>query len=168
MKLLLCNVSWMKQYAGVTADDIPRHGGDYVREHGYGHEAINFQPFGGMVYGYVQLRTGTINISRIDPTATDQVDDALVVWRARSSRGSVIVGWYRHATVFSKLQEPVPGRSFLYKAETITPKWIFRARAKDAFIVPPRHRFFTVPVTHKGFGSQKKKKKPEEISKRPP
>jgi hypothetical protein len=144
----------MKRYSGVTPDDIPRHGGEYVREHGFGHEAINFQPHNGNVYGFVQLRTGTINVSRLDPNASDKADDVLVVWRARSSRGSVIVGWYKHATVYSELQEPLQGRSFHHGGKTISPWWIIKARHSDTFVVPPHHRFFTVPVSHKGFGSQ--------------
>jgi len=154
MKILLCNVCWMKRYAGVSKDDIPRHGGDYVRQHGYGHEAINFMSHAGFLYGFVQLRTGTININRIDPNAGDKVDNVLVVWRARSNEGAVVVGWYKHATVYRELQEPVSGRSFTYKGRTIQPRWVVRAKASDCFLVPPHQRVFKVPVTHKGFGSQ--------------
>ncbi len=154
MKMLLCNVSWMKYYCGVTSDDIPRHGGAYVREHGFGHEAINFLPYHGMVYGYVQLRTGTISISRLDSAATDKVDNVLVAWRARSSRGSVIVGWYKNATVYRRLQNPLKGRSFQYRNERINPRWIISARDSDKYVVPPHRRSFTVPVLHKGFGAQ--------------
>jgi hypothetical protein len=154
MKILLCNACWMKRYAGVSKDDIPRHGGGYIRQHGYGHEAINFMPHAGFVYGFVQLHTKTINISRIDPNAGDKVNNVLVVWRARSNKGAVVVGWYKHATVYRELQEPVSGRSFMYKGETIRPKWVVRAKASDYFLVPPHQRVFKVPVTHKGFGSQ--------------
>ncbi len=154
MKILLCNVSWMNRYAGVTPDDTPRHGGDYVREHGFGHEAINFAPLGDTSYGFVQLRTGTINISRLDAGAGSEIDDVLVIWRARSNQGSVIIGWYKHATVYRKLQEPMPGHSFTYKGETITPQWIVKAKKADTFLVPPHQRVFKVPVSHKGFGSQ--------------
>ncbi|MFH1370093.1 MAG: DUF3883 domain-containing protein [Planctomycetota bacterium] len=154
MKILLCNVCWMKHYAGVNQDDIPKHGGRYVRQHGYGHEAINFRAQGGFLYGFVQLRTGTINIKRLDPSADNKTEDVLVVWRARSNEGSVIVGWYKHATVYGKLQEPVPGRSFTYNGETIRPEWIVTAKESDCFLVPPLQRVFKVPVTHKGFGSQ--------------
>jgi hypothetical protein len=144
----------MKYYAGVTSDDTPRHGGEYVHQHGFGHEAINFKPHNGKVYGFVELRTGTINIKRLDPNAEKCAEDVLVAWRARSRRGSVIVGWYKHATVYSQLQQPIPGRSFQYRRRTISPWWIIKADHSDAFIVPPQYRFFGVPVSHKGFGSQ--------------
>jgi hypothetical protein len=154
MRILMCNVCWMKRYAGVSKDDIPRHGGEYVRQHGYGHEAINFMPHAGFFYGFVQLRTGRININRIDPNAGDKVDNVLVVWRARSNEGAVVVGWYRDATVYRDLQEPISRRSFTYKGKTIQPRWVVKARASQCFLVPPHQRVFKVPVTHKGFGSQ--------------
>jgi hypothetical protein len=152
MKILLCNVSWMKQYKGVSKNDVPRHGGDFVRKNGYGHEAINFMPHGGFLYGFVQLRTKTININRLDPKAEDKTDNVLVVWRARSKEGVVVVGWYKNATVYREVQEPGAGHYFTYKGKTIRPWWIVRAKDSDYFLVPPRQRVFRVPVSHKGFG----------------
>jgi hypothetical protein len=152
MKILLLNVTWMKRYSGVSKDDIPRHGGAYIRGHGYGHETLNFEQQGGYLHGFVQLRTGTININRLDPGADDKVNDVLVVWRARSNEGAVVVGWYKHATVYREIQEPVS--SFSYQGKTIRPEWIVRAKASDCFLVPPAQRVFKVPVSHKGFGSQ--------------
>jgi hypothetical protein len=154
MKLLLCNVSWMRDYKGNVAHDRPENGGTYVREHGFGHEAINFQPSGGRVYGFVQLRTETINVSRLDPAAIDKADDVLVAWRARSSRGVVIVGWYKNATVYRRIQDHIPGRFFRHGNEIVTPKWIISTKESDAFLVPPKCRTLRVPVSHKGFGSQ--------------
>ncbi|MGD1019752.1 MAG: DUF3883 domain-containing protein [Verrucomicrobiia bacterium] len=154
MKILLCNVSWMKWYSGISEDDTPKHGGDYVRKHGYGHEAINFKPHNGVMYGFVQLRTGTININRLDPDSLDKVEDVLVVWRARSNEGSVVVGWYKHATVYRQNQKAFSERSFTYRGKTIRPEWIVKADAENCFRVLPRQRVFRVPVTHKGFGSQ--------------
>ena len=153
MKILLCNISWMKQYRG-TQNDKPRNGGEYIAKNGFGHEAINFLPHNGFVYGFVQLRTGTINISRLDNSAADCVEDVLVVWRARSSIGSVIVGWYKHATVFGETQSSIPTRSFTHNGKVIKPEWIIKAKQNDAFVIPAHQRFFPVPVTHKGFGSQ--------------
>jgi hypothetical protein len=144
----------MRRYAGVNEDDIPKYGGSYVQQHGYGHEAINFRAQGGLLYGFVQLHTGTININRLNPSADNKTEDVLIVWRARSNEGSVIVGWYKHATVYGKLQKPVLGRSFTYNGETIRPEWIVTAKESDCFLVPPLQRVFKVPVTHKGFGSQ--------------
>ncbi len=150
--MLLCNVSWMKRYEGVTRDDVPRHGGKYVNEHGFGHEAINVKPHNGKVYGFVQVNT--IDIGRLDRRATDKVEGVLVLWRARSTRGAVIVGWFKNATVFRKRQPAIKGRQFQHDGETIKPEWIIEANEKDATLVPADERFFSVPVSHKGFGSQ--------------
>lgn len=32
MKILFCNIAWMKKYRGVTDHDIPVNGGSYVDE----------------------------------------------------------------------------------------------------------------------------------------
>lgn len=154
MMILLCNISWMRRYAGVTEDDVPRHGGTYVDEHGFGHEAINFKPYKGYVYGFIQLRTGTININRLGENDGNKIDDVLVVWRARSNIGSVVVGWYKDATVFNELQDHIEGREFNYENEIIRPQWIIKAKATNSFLVPPHERLFKVPVRQKGFGSQ--------------
>jgi hypothetical protein len=153
MKILLCNISWMKKYRG-TLNDKPRNGGEYIAKNGFGHEAINFQPHNGFVYGFVQLHTGTINISRLDGEANDSTEDVLVVWRARSSIGSVVVGWYKHAVVFREVQPSIPERSFTHSGQVIKPEWIIRARENDAFLIPAHQRFFKVPVSHKGFGAR--------------
>lgn len=34
------------------------------------------------------------------------------------------------------------------------PWWIIKGKQVDTFVVPPHYRFFTVPVSRKGFGSQ--------------
>ncbi len=143
----------MKLYRG-TANDKPRNGGEYIAKNGFGHEAINFLPHNGFVYGFVQLRTRTINISRLDNEAKDWVEDVLVVWRARSSIGSVIVGWFKHAVVFREVQPPIPERSFSHNGQVIKPEWIVQTRENDFVLIPAEQRFFKVPVTHKGFGSQ--------------
>lgn len=152
MKLLLCNVAWMRKYQGVTDDDIPRHGGQWVTEHGYGHEAINFLPHRGHVYGFIQ--TYTINVERINPAAGAKAEDVLVVWRARSKIGSVVIGWFKHATVYRHRQEAPRGHEINYEGERVRPSWLIRAKNTDAFLVPEHKRLFTIPVMHKGFGSQ--------------
>lgn len=155
MKILLCNVTWMLEYAGNTEIDLAVSGGAYVRQHGFGHEALNFLPIDGRVYGFVQLKNKTINISRLDPKAGESIDDVLVVWRARSAvRGSVVVGWYKHATVYRKDQAGFEGRSFKHKGEPVSPDWIITAREEDKHLVPPAVRHFEVPVRQKGIGSR--------------
>lgn len=154
MKLIICNVAWMKDYKGVTDDDYPINGGKFIEDHGYGHEVLNFKKFGKFIYGYVQAKDGTININRLDPEADEYTDNVLVAWRAKSKEGSVIIGWYKNARVYREEQEPPKRRSFKYQRKTISPGYHIRVLAQDATLIPVHNRVFPVPVTHKGFGSQ--------------
>ena len=43
MKILFCKVAWMKDYQGITEDDKPFNGGDYVKTTGKAHEEYNFK-----------------------------------------------------------------------------------------------------------------------------
>jgi hypothetical protein len=38
MKLLMCNVAWMREYQGISDTDYPINGGEFIEENGYGHE----------------------------------------------------------------------------------------------------------------------------------
>lgn len=154
MAMLMCNCAWMKYYEGITETDYPINGGEFIAKNGYGHEVINFQKNGNFVYGYVQARNGTIDIDKIGEKGLDYVDDILVVWRAKSKVGSVVIGWYKNARVYRHEQEGNNRRHFDYDGETYHPGYLIRARAEDAFLIPVQQRFFPVPVTHKGFGSQ--------------
>ena len=153
MTILMCNAAWMKYYEGITDSDYPINGGSFPAANGYGHEVINFQRNGQFVYGYVQARNSTINIDRIGGNGRSYVDNILVVWRARSSLGSVITGWYRNARVYREEQQGNVNRHFTYRGEEYRPGYSIRARATDAFLIPVQHRFFHVPVNHEGFGA---------------
>jgi len=154
MKLIICNVAWMKNYEGITDEDYPINGGRFVKEHGYGHEVLNFKKNGKYVYGYVQATKGTINIKRLDPNADHHTENVLVVWRAKSTEGSVVIGWYKAARVYRNEQKPPESRKFNYKDRTISPGYHIRALSKNVTLIPPDKRIFPIPVTHKGFGSQ--------------
>ncbi len=154
MEILMCNVAWMKHYRGISEKDYPINGGKYIADNGYGHEVINYEKNGQFVYGYVQARNTTINIDRIGGVGRDYVDNVLVVWRARSTAGSVVIGWYKNARVYRKLQEGNEKREFYFDGDAYYPGYLIRAKHKDTFLIPVQHRDFPVPVTHKGFGSQ--------------
>ena len=154
MKLLMCNVAWMREYKGITATDYPINGGEFIEENGYGHEVLNFKKNANYVYGYVQARKGTIDINRLDEDADEYVDNVLVVWRARSVEGSVVIGWYKDARIYRKEQDPNSQRFFDFNGITYHPGWHIRAKYSNATLIPSSQRSFIVPVTHKGFGSQ--------------
>ena len=107
-RILFANIGWMVRYQGQSLGDTISGGGSYRDDEK--HEAFNFQDIKGMCYGYVQpVRWGSIKLSRIDPHVSnynDKIDDVLVVWTARrpDNGGTYIVGWYKHATVYSNFQ----------------------------------------------------------------
>jgi len=144
----------MREYEGITDDDYPINGGEFIEQNGYGHEVLNFKRNGKYVYGYVQALKGTIEISRLDEDADEFVDHVLVIWRARSAEGAVVIGWYKDARVYKNEQVPNRLRCFNYDGVRYRPGWHIRARRSDATLIPASERTFTVPVTHKGFGSQ--------------
>lgn len=98
--LVFVNIGWMVAYQGPTND--PTLGGHaWLKTHDYGHEAWNFQPHKGKLYGYVP-RSARINLRKLGGAAKDeQLDGVTVVWIARSPRNGVtyVAGWYRNASV---------------------------------------------------------------------
>lgn len=105
--ILFCNIGWMTEYRGITKSDKIVGGGSYVKIEQRGHEVCNFAPANGMVYGYVQPRGSQIRIERIGAAAEDEeISGVDVVFTARrpGRGGTVIVGWYRDATVYRHSQ----------------------------------------------------------------
>jgi hypothetical protein len=151
MPTLLCHIAWMPSYAGEA--DVHAGGHAYVRETGYGHELFNFMPFGGFCYGYVQSRSGTVDIRRLGGDDDETFfDDVTVIWTATPAQGErVIVGWYRGARIFRHEQvgslkgREVQGRKIGYYAQ---------AHSEDAVLVPVEQRDFRVPHHGKGLPGQ--------------
>jgi len=107
MPILFCNVGWMEKYRGQSSGDKITGGGTYVTQNGMGHEVCNFSPDNGILYGYVQAPGKQINLKRISTNGDDNyIDGTTIVWTAtRPSGGTVIVGWYKNATVYRNLQQ---------------------------------------------------------------
>ncbi|WP_097006337.1 hypothetical protein [Lacrimispora amygdalina] len=124
MRILFCNIAWMKFYKGTCPDDIPVNGGSYVMQTGMANEEFNFLPFeneNGDYYCYGSVETKStkgrksneLHIEKLEGCSLlageDAIDDVLVIFCARPDRGSEknnthIVGWYQHATVFRNYQ----------------------------------------------------------------
>lgn len=107
MKILFCNIAWMKHYQGVTDEDQPFNGGSYVNRNNDGGEIYNFLHFNHKYYGFV-MTGGSIHIERFDNTSHKQafVQGVLVVWTASKpkTKGVYIVGWYKNATIYREQQ----------------------------------------------------------------
>ena len=162
MAMLFCNIGWMENYRGQTADDQIRGGGEYVKRVGMGHEVCNFapNPDDGYLYGYVQPVAKTIDLKRLDKNNNGiSVSGVTVVWVAthhsdNKSLGTKIVGWYRNATVFATFQtfDNVPE---LQKENGIS-SYIIKAPAEQAVLLPIDARVMVVPRAQdiKGFLGQ--------------
>lgn len=98
--LLFVNIGWMVAYKGPTNDPtIGGHG--WLKSHDYGHEAWNFLPHQGKLYGYVP-RSARINLRRLGSALKDdEFTGVTVVWVARNPRDKVtyVAGWYRNALI---------------------------------------------------------------------
>jgi len=142
----------MDHYRGVTSKDTPTGGGAWVKEHGFGHEAFNFEPVGKEYFGYVQPMGAGINLSKLGGGPDDEeIGGVTVAWVAtHPTEGGVrVVGWYRNATVFAEFQAPVAKRGRKLPDGNVP---TFLARASDAVLLDRDERVFEVPRGKGGMG----------------
>ncbi|MCI9069740.1 hypothetical protein [Clostridium sp.] len=113
MRILFCNIAWMKCYNGVENEE-PKNGGSWVKENKYAIECHNFTPCDdGMYRGYVCTKSNggnrnQLHIERFEGiTKEDDVaKNVLVIWVAKRNinKNNTIVGWYKNATIFRNYQ----------------------------------------------------------------
>jgi len=144
--MIFFNVGWMDKYDGLAKI---RGGGAYVKKHGFGHERLNFKPYDGFVYGFVQVKAG-IHIERLGAGKADSsIDDVLVVWTANDpNSGTYIVGWYDHATVYRIWQAPPDGSNRIHKGEPLG--YYAKAKQENCKRLPFDERNFPLPRRQKG------------------
>lgn len=92
--ILFCNIGWMKNYQGQTANDKIIGGGRYVKIEKRGHEVCNFVATGKKVYGYVQPVGDRIVIQKLGAAKDSQFIDNIdvVITALRPGGDTVIVG----------------------------------------------------------------------------
>lgn len=150
MKIIFCNVSYMKNYIGKTEYDMPEGAGRWVKENNDAHEKWNFLNMDGNCYGFVQINGNNFSIERIEDAdkTDDVVKDVLVVWCSPKNGKTVIVGWYRNATVYRQYFDlPVT------IATGIDRSYFCTAKADDCFLLPECERTFEIErAAHKGMG----------------
>ena len=123
MKILFCNITWMKYYKGIYPQvDETYNGGSYVADTGDAHEKYNFDavnliglddlPDGDYCLGFVETKstTGTkqnqLHLEKIDGCDNlkdeDKVEDVLVIYCASHPyhKTTFVVGWYKNAVVY--------------------------------------------------------------------
>jgi tetratricopeptide (TPR) repeat protein len=143
MNVLFCKIPWMKYYNGITDEDKPKNGGNYIKENGG--ECYTFQDYNGKCYGSIMLY-GDMNLEsyfKEDKKNDDFLKDILVVWVATDDRNETrIVGWYKNATIYRKEQfvESFTNEEFnLY--------YSIYALAKDCYLLPEEQRIFPIQST---------------------
>lgn len=142
MKILFCNIAWMKYYLGTTEEDKPINGGSYIKENEDGGESYNFQDYNGDCYGYVMLYGNMALEKHFEGVASNQpsVDDVLVIWVATNENGETrIVGWYKNATVYREDQYE---RAFTNQNHDL--HYRIKASAKDCYLLPEEQRTFPI------------------------
>ena len=159
-RVLFCNIAYMKFYDDRIKDDIPKNGGEYVRKHSDALEKNNFKECNDGYYrGWVETKhkkgyelgnlTNTFNelhIEKIDSgyKNKEKIENVLVVFCAKKEGvGTVIVGWYKNATVYRN-RPTYNGRLF----NIITDK-------ENVYLIPHENRNFEVSRARQdvfGFG----------------
>jgi len=148
MPLIFCNIGWMRNYNGISGDSIER-GGKY-NQHSIGHEVCNFTNNRGNVYGYVQPVGETIKIEKIGASKKDaKIDGVTVVWTAGPENGgTVVVGWYKNATVYRNLQS-IDHPNALQTKNGVT-SYRVKASWDKAVLLPVEKRELIIPRAVKG------------------
>lgn len=157
VKMIFFRIGWMVRYCGKDSGDKIAGGGDFVKKNGYGHEIFNFRDCNGTVYGYVQPSRGgsksapKLEISRLGATSKATcVNDVLVVWVAHSEKlnSHVVVGWYKHATLYREAQKPPPHANREYNGEVFD--YYASSATANAILLPVNERLHPIPQGKKG------------------
>ena len=146
--MIFFNIAWMKDYNGETEADRPKDGGIWDEKN----EVCNFANVDGRCYGFVYpTNMGPINIDRIGAESTaEQIDGVTIVWTAKhESFGTVVVGWYRNATVYRNVQ-PVTNSPLHLKNNV--EHFYAECAFDDATLLSERQRTFPVPRGKDGMG----------------
>jgi hypothetical protein len=151
--MVFARIGWMRWYRGPQPDDEKLIGGGKYNKNALGHEAFNFLPLNGSMFGYFQPQLQTkhpshIALQRIQSGFTgDVLKDVLTIFVATHPQhgGQRIVGWFRSSMVFRDEQASTLAarQSFPY---------FLKASEKDAFLVPYDRRDFAVPAGRGAFG----------------
>lgn len=154
--ILFCNVAYMQYYDFDLIKETPKHGGQYVADTGDAFEKHNFHICeDGQIRGFVETKyrdsyssgkqPNQIRIENIDAhyKNADKIDGVTVIFCAHSDtlKKSVIIGWYKNATVYRKRPE-YNGRQYNIECSS-----------ENAFLLDEDSRTFVVPrAAQDGFG----------------
>lgn len=156
-RILFCNIAYMQFYDNNILDK-PVNGGSFVQKEKDAYEKYNFQECeDGFYRGFVETKHregyekaikqnnyNKLHIENIDSAFIDknEIDNVLVVLCAKpQNKKTVIVGWYKNATVYRDRPE-YKGRFFNLKA-----------KITDSVLLEEKDRLFEIPrANDKGYG----------------
>lgn len=144
--LVFINIGWMVNYAGPAPNDPTIGNFGHLKIHSVGHEAWNFKPLRGRMYGYIP-RSARIRLERLgSPRAAPSLEGVTAVWIARNPRNrrTYIVGWYTNATVHRQTDAIVRRRSRDFDVN-----YQIEAAEENTTLLPPDARVFPVPTAKK-------------------
>ena len=155
MKIIFCNITYLRYYDGRTAGELtPVTGGSWVKENSDAHERWNFLNMDGKCYGFVQGLSDTMHIERFEgvSSSSQTAEDVTVIWCALKDDKTVIVGWYEHA-VANRWLTP----SFVTPISGIDRAYWFETEAENAYLLPEDKRSYRIGRASqdgpgKGFG----------------
>ncbi|GAA0719445.1 hypothetical protein GCM10008905_07520 [Clostridium malenominatum] len=142
MKILFCNIKWMKEYRGINENDeissMTKSSNKKIKNA----EQYNFLNLDGYYYGYVSAKAGSKKKVELllediypDSKGKEIVDDVLVIWiakRPNEKAGHRIVGWYKKARVYKSYKENSLG---VYN---------IKASVEDCLLIPPIYRNYLI------------------------
>ena len=157
-RVLFARIGWMNYYKGIMPGDARITGGGAWNLENEGSEIFNFHPVAGSLRGYAQPPyphtshpSYSTKLERIDAEASHakRLPHVLVVFVAKGPGvGQVVVGWYQDATVLRRAEED-PLRAH---DNGDTRYYNFVGRAKQAVLLPPSKRSFSIPKGVGGIG----------------
>ncbi len=152
MRILFCNIAYMKYYRGVIsgideAENLTNRSkeGSGIEEQ-YNFSSCNLDD-NDVCLGYFSAKSSSskaapqVHIDKIegcDPS-DEKVEDVLVVWCAKkegAENRTVVVGWYKHATVYRYYQEAIFGDG----DEEFHQLYNVVAKAEDCVLLPAGER----------------------------
>lgn len=140
--MIFLKTGWMEFYRGDPTDKV-RAQHSYVKEHHTGHESRNFLNRNGTCYGFAPFfrkdKAAEIGLERLGAAdGAPYLDGVDVIWIARQPSGGVyVVGWYRNARLYRKLDLEKPDSEW----------YLASVSARDAHLIPIDERTVQIPVT---------------------
>ena len=156
MAYLFCNIGWKEDYRSQNINDKLRGGGSYVEVQDHGGEVCNFTPHKKQIYGYVRLphKRGKIDINKLGAKKDDfSIENVNVIWTAKNPAPggkTVIIGWYKNATVYREFQE-FDKAPPCQRANNV-PGYRIVAEESNCTLLPTGQRTFRIPRGKGGMG----------------